>query len=85
MGIASEDGPAYAIPVDGGGDDGEGYAVPTCDYVSGGGGGNAADYAIPMAAGLPLDLEGYVVDDTVPSSGRGAPVYATAVPDSSDT
>eukprot|EP00729_Bicosta_minor_P001469 gene1469-12923_t len=73
----SEDGPAYAIPVDDGGDDGEGYAVPTSDHVSSGG-GNAASYAIPMAAGLPLDLEGYVVDDTVPSSGRGARVYATA-------
>ena len=59
--------------------------MPTSDYVSSGGGGNAANYAIPMAAQLPLDLEGYVVDDTVPSSGRGAPVYATAVPDSSDT
>ena len=83
MGTASEDGPAYAIPVDGGGDDGEGYAVPTSDHVSSGG-GNAASYAIPMAAGLPLDLEGYVVDDTVPSSGRGAPVYATAATDTSN-
>ena len=59
--IASADGITYAIPVDDGGDDIDGYAVPTNDYVASGS-GNAPNYTIPTA-GLPLDLDGYVVDN----------------------
>ena len=81
---ASENDITYAIPFDEGGDDGAGYAVPISDYIASGGGSDAAPtYALPTAR-LPLDMDGYVVDDTAPPSGGGAaPVYAIAAPDNS--
>eukprot|EP00729_Bicosta_minor_P008787 gene8787-32283_t len=50
------------------------------------------EYAIPEARSraaplLPLDLDGYVVDDTAPAEAGAAPggvVYATPAADSSD-
>lgn len=79
---ASEDDITYAIPVDEGGDDGAGYAVPTSDYVASGN-DNAPNYAIPTAR-LQLDMDGYVVDDTAPpSGGAAAPAYANVAPDNS--
>lgn len=84
--VTRQAGIIYAIPVDEGGDDPGGYAVPLDNYAiavnnqqSGGGGSSNHDheYAIPqarLAPLLPLDLDGYVIDDTSPEStggGRG--------------
>jgi len=76
-----------------------GYAMPLAHYAVVGtgssattdGGGNP-EYAIPEARSraaplLPLDLDGYVVDDTAPAEAGAAPggvVYATPAADSTD-
>eukprot|EP00729_Bicosta_minor_P008188 gene8188-25880_t len=65
------------------------YAMPLANYAvvgtgssattnGGGGGGGNHEYAIPEARSkaaplLPLDLDGYVVDDTVPAGAGAAP------------
>lgn len=82
--VTRQAGIIYAIPVDEGGDDPGGYAVPLDNYAiavnnqqSGGGSSSNHEYAIPQARTaplLPLDLDGYVIDDTSPEStggGRG--------------
>ena len=79
-----------------------GYAMPLANYAvvgtgssattNGGGGGGNHEYSIPEARSraaplLPLDLDGYVVDDTAPAEAGAAPggvVYATPAADSTD-
>lgn len=83
----------------GGNTDSNGYTMPLANYAVVGtgssattnGGGNH-EYAIPEARSraaplLPLDLDGYVVDDTAPAGAGAAPggvAYATPAADSSD-
>jgi len=76
-----------------------GYAMPLANYAVVGTGSSATtnggsnhEYAIPEARSraaplLPLDLDGYVVDDTAPAEAGAAPggvVYATPATDSTD-
>lgn len=69
---ASEGGIIYAIPVDEGGDNAGGYAVPISDYAKAGPGASSDDgYANPISdyapgkAQVQLDTEGYVVDESL--------------------
>ena len=69
---ASEGGIVYAIPVDEGGDNAGGYAVPISDYAKAGPGASSDDgYANPISdyapgkAQVQLDTEGYVVDESL--------------------
>eukprot|EP00729_Bicosta_minor_P011279 gene11279-368_t len=99
---ATEAGVVYAIPVDlqdgegsGGNTASNGYAMPLANYAVVGTDCSATgnhEYAIPEARSraaplLPLDLDGYVVDDTAPAEAGAAPggvVYATPAADSTD-
>lgn len=69
---ACEGGIIYAIPVDEGGDNAGGYAVPISDYAKAGPGASSDDgYANPISdyapgkAQVQLDTEGYVVDESL--------------------
>ena len=68
------------------------YAVVGTEGSATTNGGGNHEYAIPEARSraaplLPLDLDGYVVDDTAPAEAGAAPggvVYATPAADSTD-